>query len=125
MLVDQEAKDKLRIADDFGRCFRITPPKTTMRLTTECVMREYVSALIEFSASIEKTSTESLPCIAEPPETGQDLPERLEKLSFEDDGFAAVKHCSHPKVNASRIALYRCSWCGNPSAALRKCELEG
>jgi hypothetical protein len=35
-------------------------------------------------------------------------------------------HGHHPninrKVSADRVTLYRCSWCGNPSAALRKCS---
>ncbi|EIW77014.1 hypothetical protein CONPUDRAFT_129170 [Coniophora puteana RWD-64-598 SS2] len=29
---------------------------------------------------------------------------------------------AHPKVAPNRVALYRCSWCGNPSAVLRKCS---
>ena len=26
------------------------------------------------------------------------------------------------KVNIENVELYRCSWCGNPSAALKKCQ---
>ena len=29
--------------------------------------------------------------------------------------------CSHPKISMNNAALYRCTWCGNPSAVLRKC----
>ncbi len=28
----------------------------------------------------------------------------------------------HPKINSNHVELYRCSWCGNPSAILRKCS---
>jgi hypothetical protein len=28
----------------------------------------------------------------------------------------------HPKVNPNVVELYRCTWCKNPSAALKKCS---
>ena len=32
------------------------------------------------------------------------------------------EHMVHPKVNPNVVELYRCSWCRNPSAVLRKCS---
>ena len=31
-------------------------------------------------------------------------------------------HRMHPRVNPNTVELYRCTWCKNPSAALRKCS---
>ena len=45
----------------------------------------------------------------------------LENLEVEPDKAKQV-HCGNPKLNPSRVVLYRCTHCGNPSAALRKCK---
>lgn len=45
----------------------------------------------------------------------------LEKLDIEPDEPQQTQ-CVNPKVNPNRVVLYRCTHCGNPSAALRKCK---
>ena len=48
----------------------------------------------------------------------------LEEMDLEEGGHEShANRCpSHPKIVADQVTLYRCSWCGNPSAALRKCS---
>lgn len=45
----------------------------------------------------------------------------LEKLDIEPNEPQQT-HRVNPKVNPNRVVLYRCTHCGNPSAALRKCK---
>ena len=45
----------------------------------------------------------------------------LEKLDIEL-GEPKQTHCMNPKENPNRVALYRCTHCGNPSAVLRRCK---
>jgi len=45
----------------------------------------------------------------------------LENLDIEPGGERET-HCANPKLNPNSVVLYRCTHCGNPSAALRKCK---
>jgi hypothetical protein len=57
-----------------------------------------------------------------------DLAAWLDNMHLEDgdgDGHGHGKgpdvvH-THPRISSNQVDLYRCSHCGNPSAALRKC----
>lgn len=60
------------------------------------------------------------PCISTE-NSEDDLAAWLEDMHMED-GQLEPEHCLHPKINSNQVALYRCSWCGNPSAVLRKCS---
>jgi len=59
-----------------------------------------------------------------------DLAAWLENLECCDDeeheheqGGGDGQGRANPKINRNNALLYRCSHCGNTSAALRKCEL--
>lgn len=55
-----------------------------------------------------------------------DLAAWLDTMHLEDGEAVRLVHGNEnkprPTVNPSRVALYRCSWCKNPSAALKKCS---
>lgn len=47
----------------------------------------------------------------------------LEDLKIEDGEEARPDtHCIHPRINPNSVELYRCTYCRNPSAALKKCS---
>ncbi|OBZ77723.1 hypothetical protein A0H81_02629 [Grifola frondosa] len=56
-----------------------------------------------------------------PSKAEDDLAAWLDNLRMDDGEEEHPHHCAHPKINTNSVALYRCSWCGNPSAVLRKC----
>ena len=73
-----------------------------------------------------KEKTKDLP----PPDHGKledDLAAWLENMHLEDGTLEQRMRCEASegvrRVNFENVELYRCSWCGNPSVALRKCKL--
>lgn len=49
--------------------------------------------------------------------------ERFDMTDVDNRGHAIHEHRGiHATINMSEVDLYRCSWCGNPSAILRKCR---
>ncbi|VDB88342.1 unnamed protein product [Peniophora sp. CBMAI 1063] len=49
--------------------------------------------------------------------------ERMDVTDVDNRGHAIHEHRGiHATINLKEVDLYRCSWCGNPSAILRKCR---
>lgn len=49
--------------------------------------------------------------------------ERFDMADVDSRGHVIHEHRGiHATVNLTEVDLYRCSWCGNPSAILRKCR---
>ncbi|KAF5383157.1 hypothetical protein D9615_004964 [Tricholomella constricta] len=117
----QNALKGRKIADDFCEAIEIRPPRTNLRLAQETVVRLYSAAVAEFGSVIEKAASEERikPVSAEKLE--DDLAAWLDDVHLHDD-HDHEPHGLHPKVNTNSVALYRCSFCGNPSAVLRKCS---
>ncbi|KAJ7255299.1 hypothetical protein C8J57DRAFT_1346013 [Mycena rebaudengoi] len=109
--ISQDLREiQLKIADDFSNWIGVPPPKTNLRLTQQTVVRLFPDAVSEWGEFITKNSQLDVP----DPST-----EKVEDdwLQGELDG-----HCPPPATfNSRNVELYRCSWCGNPSAILRKC----
>ncbi|KAF8886495.1 hypothetical protein BD779DRAFT_1529952 [Infundibulicybe gibba] len=110
--------DKLKIADEISTFIGVPPPKTNLRLAQQDVVNRYPAALKEFSEVILKAADTTNPTV-----TPEKLADELAAW-LEDNGDGEPRdNCLQPKVTKNRAALYRCSWCGNPSAMLKKCEL--
>ncbi|KAJ6532723.1 hypothetical protein DFH09DRAFT_993655 [Mycena vulgaris] len=109
---------KLKIADDFSNWLGVIPPKTNLRLTQQTVVRLFPDAVEEWGEFITNNSgLEVATPSAEKVE--DDLATWLGDVHLEDE---LSEHCHQPATfNTSHVELYRCSWCGNPSAILRKC----
>ncbi|KAJ7698629.1 hypothetical protein B0H17DRAFT_1006605 [Mycena rosella] len=107
---------KLKIADDFSKWIGITPPRTNLRLTQQTVVRLFPEAVEEWGEFITNNSRLDGPA----PSTEKaedDLAAWLGDVHLEGED-----QCHQPATfNTSHLELYRCSWCGNPSAVLRKC----
>ncbi|TFK49395.1 hypothetical protein OE88DRAFT_1737014 [Heliocybe sulcata] len=115
---------KVELAEEFSRFYGYPVPDTLTRLTRQTVLSLYTVAVAEWSSIIRRFDEEI---------DGHD-PSELSKERREDDLAAWLddvhlhehqshaESCSHPRVNVNDVSLYRCSWCGNPSAVLRKCS---
>ncbi|KAI0938601.1 hypothetical protein AcV5_000242 [Taiwanofungus camphoratus] len=57
-----------------------------------------------------------------PGEAQDELAAWLEKMQLDDGHALGPQRCGAPALIASRVSIYRCTWCGNPSAVLRKCS---
>ncbi|KAJ7089251.1 hypothetical protein B0H15DRAFT_840062 [Mycena belliarum] len=111
---------KLKIADDFSNWIGVSPPKTQLRLTQQTVVRLFPEASEEWGEFVAKSSRSDV-ASSSPEKAVDDLAAWLgdAHLEGEDDDHGH----SHKSAtfNSANLELYRCSWCRNPSAALRKC----
>ncbi|RDB27508.1 hypothetical protein Hypma_003895 [Hypsizygus marmoreus] len=118
----QDAMKGSKIADEFALAIGITPPKTNLRLGQQTVVRLYSAAAAEFGNVFIKAASEDKVKPISPEKLEDDLAAWLEDTHIHDGDHDQELHEMHPKVNTNSVALYRCSWCGNPSAVLRKCS---
>ncbi|KAG2137433.1 uncharacterized protein EDB93DRAFT_766241 [Suillus bovinus] len=121
----QVAFKKLGYADEFSILLGTIPPRTQLRLTQQNIVKRYPIAVQEWKdlvARFDEVMTDERPISLEKAE--DDLAAWLDDLHLdhgkEDEHYP--QRCSHPRVSPNTVALYRCSWCSNPSAALRKCS---
>jgi len=113
---------KLKFAEDFSDFVGNVPPKTELRLAQQTVISLYPTAVKEWNdviASFDKLRTQPEPEIS-PEKAEDDLAAWLDDMDGEPE--AHPEAFIHPVLNNNHVGLYRCSWCGNPSAILRKCS---
>ncbi|KAF7318261.1 Bin3-type SAM domain-containing protein [Mycena chlorophos] len=123
---------KLKTAEEFSKWMGVVPPKTQLRNTQQTVVKLLPAALDEWIGFISTVRTENE--ALETPNAEkieQDLAAWMEHMDI-DGGSGGDIHANHHHGHgkstfalpfSSKLAeLYRCSWCGNPSAALRKCS---
>ncbi|KAI0056850.1 hypothetical protein BV25DRAFT_1831839 [Artomyces pyxidatus] len=115
---------KLKLADDIARFLGRPISQTQMRLARATIVERLPKAWQEWgdvvSRFVDHTKAELSAEKAE-----DDLTTWLAKLEIGDEnmmGHHDDGHRTHPAINLNDVALYRCSWCGNPSAILRKCR---
>jgi hypothetical protein len=89
-----------------------------MRLSQQTVVRLYPSAVKEFGDVIARAGT---PHTVSQEKLQDDLATWLEDMHVDDGEHDSKLSGVHPVININHVALYRCSWCGNPSAVLGKC----
>ncbi|KAH9849548.1 hypothetical protein C2E23DRAFT_870488 [Lenzites betulinus] len=123
------ARRKLDISTQFMNTIGFTVKKTQMRLTRELILDLYPKAVKEWGAFIKRFDELDSRADKQKPlsstQADDDLAAWLDNIKL-DDGMVEHGHthphaCSHPKISMNNVALYRCTWCGNPSAVLRKC----
>ncbi|GLB39184.1 putative MYND finger [Lyophyllum shimeji] len=117
----QSALKGRKIADDFCAAIDIRPPRTNLRLAQETVVKLYTAAAVEFGPVVQKADAEERLKPVSPEKLEDELAAWLENTHVHDEVDDEL-HGLHPKVNTNAVALYRCSFCGNPSAVLRKCS---
>ena len=109
-----------------------TPPRNTyLRLAQQAAVKHYASGLRDFQSVFDiadKVNLNGEAQVVNTQKSGDDLAAWLEDVRLEDGTIEDVLACSDArktyglKLDYNHLTLYRCSWCGNPSAALRKCE---
>ncbi|TFK71925.1 hypothetical protein BDN72DRAFT_837132 [Pluteus cervinus] len=115
--------ERLKLADEISVFLSIPPPKTDLRLTMKTIIERFSGATKEFGEVIaEKTAPKRAPEPVSADKAGDDLAAWLENLRVDDGSEEPAKVHSHPNITMNHVGLYRCSWCSNPSAILRKCS---
>ncbi|KAI0765241.1 hypothetical protein C8Q74DRAFT_1205823 [Fomes fomentarius] len=121
------AKRKLDLASQFMKHLGLTIKKTQIRLTRELILNQYVKAVQDFGAFIRHFDDLDSRADHKPissTRADDDLAAWLDDLKVEngeDDLQPHAHKCTHPKISTNSVELYRCSWCGNPSAVLKRC----
>lgn len=129
LTIKQEAMKKLDMATEFSRLLSMPFADSIMRLTRQTVLKHYGPGVKEWGDvvsrfdSLSSTEPEEIP----KDKIDDDLASWLDSSLHVEDAIEEEhpKACSHPVINPNRVELYRCSWCGNPSAVLRKCRACG
>ncbi|KAK0442095.1 hypothetical protein EV421DRAFT_594135 [Armillaria borealis] len=117
----EKTRKQLQLADEISTFIGTPPPKTNERLAQETVVKLYTEAAQEWESTISNNDTEWEEIVT-PERAEDDLQAWLEELHLDDPAVKANPSCLHPKITSNNVALYRCSWCGTPSAVLRKCS---
>ncbi|KAJ7698823.1 hypothetical protein B0H16DRAFT_1644584 [Mycena metata] len=104
---------RLKIADDFSNWVGVPPPKTVFRLTQQTVVKLFPEAAEEWDDFMTNFGTDQPSPLPSVEKAEDDLAVWLGDMDLEDGQRA--EHFQPAKFNNGEIALYRCSWCGNPS----------
>lgn len=116
---------KLKFADDLSNFVGGPPAKTELRLAQQTIISLYPSAVKEWGDVIirfDNILTTKEPEISSE-KVEDDLAAWLDDMHKEDGEPEILEEMlSHPVLSQDCVALYRCSYCSNPSAALRKCS---
>ncbi|OBZ78395.1 hypothetical protein A0H81_02619 [Grifola frondosa] len=119
------ALHKLDLADQFSNFLCLPIKKTQLRLTRQLIMELYPAAVTEWGDFIARfdrldAAVDDHSHISSS-KAEDDLAAWLNNLRADDGEEDYPQYCAHPRINANSVMLYHCSWCGNPSAVLRKC----
>ncbi|CDO78081.1 hypothetical protein BN946_scf184702.g2 [Trametes cinnabarina] len=136
------ARRKMKTAMEFMNHMGYSITKTQLNLARELILKHYTDGAREWGAFVKHCDDLDArfqeEYVGSPPESADDdLAEWLERIDLvsddEDHGgthghsnaYGSGHHHGRALPQArnekSNYELYRCSWCGNPSAVLRKC----
>lgn len=104
----------------------IIPPKTMLRKTQETAVKLLPEALQEFGPLFDRSArnADSEKAKLKEETFHDDLSAWLDNLTLEEgeeEESPIEAEMGNVKVDIRQVSMYRCSHCGNPSAALRKC----
>ncbi|KAI0790399.1 hypothetical protein C8Q75DRAFT_852150 [Abortiporus biennis] len=143
-----DAFKKVEVARRFSEFLNTPFKKTQMRLSRELCVRLYQPAAMDWVDFVkrhdvlqsqmdpdESSPAPSVPPTA-PPERVDDLASWFETMNMDeesghshgyghghgDDHVHGPQCYGRSRMKASAVELYRCSWCRNPSAVLKKCS---
>jgi len=123
----EPAMKKMDTAVQFAKFLGYDIRRTQMHLTRELAVKLYASAVKEWGHFITRfdglhSTTAHQKASMENAE--DHLATWLENLEVDDTDHQHGHRCRDNRrtVNRSTVELYRCSWCKNPSAVLKKCS---
>ncbi|KAH9848834.1 hypothetical protein C2E23DRAFT_409155 [Lenzites betulinus] len=134
------ARRKMKTAVEFMNHMGYPVARTQLNLARELILCLYTDAAREWGAlvkrhdELEAIAMEACNCGPASAEPDDGLADWLEKLDMDDPddehgvymrehgpGHKHSHNAPKAKNEMASYELYRCSWCGNPSAVLRKC----
>ncbi|KAH7922908.1 hypothetical protein BV22DRAFT_1121170 [Leucogyrophana mollusca] len=123
----QGALRKLRAADEISTHLGTPPPRTQIRMTQQNIAQRYDAPGVRDRRSVVArfdglSPTDLQKQTISPVKAKYDLAAWLDEMDVESGEQSYPGRSSHPRFSVNTVALYRCSWCGNPSAVLRKCS---
>ncbi|KAF7980311.1 hypothetical protein HWV62_39106 [Athelia sp. TMB] len=116
----QPAMKKLKNAYAFSAFLGQKSAQSEARLAQETITRLYSAASDTWGptvAALDRSSS-SIHTSAHRPVPASQAESELAKWLQDDEHDT----CAHPQMSRGDVAMWRCSWCSNPSAALRKCS---
>ncbi|EMD40200.1 hypothetical protein CERSUDRAFT_112406 [Gelatoporia subvermispora B] len=116
--------DKIDLSDQIMTFMGHPPKRTQLRLTRELILRLYPTAIKEWAEDIvriDALSSTASDMHLDADKAQDDLAAWLDKHKVEEGEEQVPERCTHPRIGSNAVELYRCSWCRNPSAMLRKC----
>ena len=125
-LISQPYVDQLKIADEFFAVFGVDPPMSQLRQAQVTLFSRYGPAAEKWghiASRLDSTSIDHEHVVQ------RDRPEDqlaawlhdFRHRNGDDIDDDLPEKSSHPKWSTNPAELPKCSWCGNPSAVLRKC----
>ncbi|KAI0262815.1 hypothetical protein BC834DRAFT_890419 [Gloeopeniophorella convolvens] len=127
----REANKRFEIADDFARFLGYSIRHTQIRAARSTVLDRMSAAQQEWGALVRTMADGAPKAVPTPDAEEEALAAWLERMVTEDVDDAGAPgsreeegstHMQvHPRVTVNNVELYRCSWCGTPSAVLRRC----
>ncbi|TFK71918.1 hypothetical protein BDN72DRAFT_837124 [Pluteus cervinus] len=117
--------DQLKLADEVAECVGGVQPKSMLRLATETIIQRFSAAITEFGPTFSRVVYQPY-CEHE----SNAVQSAEENLAAWLDGLRINQplleegrpHFVDPMISSNSVGLYECSWCRNPSAALKKCS---
>ncbi|KLO10590.1 hypothetical protein SCHPADRAFT_832329 [Schizopora paradoxa] len=122
---------KLVVAEAYARHLGYPVKTTNVRRTRDIIFSRMAAANLEWGEAVARYSYEAEREKLSSLVTESNLSAWLENKNLKDDGDESDsnsppstdrEHLTHPKFDPSGIKLYRCSWCSNASAGLKKCR---
>ncbi|KAF9260549.1 hypothetical protein L218DRAFT_962365 [Marasmius fiardii PR-910] len=111
---------RIKFTHDFAKFTGLPLPKTNLRLAQDTVVDNFKTALEEWGEVVERMEGSGEARKVDSDKIVDDLSAWLDDLRL-DNGEQEPRR-AHPKINTNHVLLYHCSWCGSPSAVLRKCS---
>ncbi|KAG9314772.1 hypothetical protein JVU11DRAFT_3855 [Chiua virens] len=115
--------DMIKISDEFFAEFGVVPPKSQLRFAYERVSVRYTTAVKKWDAVVAQFDSHNIDKYILTRDKAEDrLAAWLRDVQDEHGDAADTEpEGASRAARPSPIELHRCSWCGNPSAVLRKC----
>ncbi|EMD40211.1 hypothetical protein CERSUDRAFT_122273 [Gelatoporia subvermispora B] len=120
----QPILEKIAFSEQCATFLGNVPKPSSVRLARELILRLYPGAQAEWADILARFDALGAAPRVDAEKAEDDLAAWLEHLHVGDgeNGEAhGPRRWTHPLIRTNSVELYRCSWCRNPSAALRRC----
>ncbi|KAI0313900.1 hypothetical protein OF83DRAFT_491797 [Amylostereum chailletii] len=123
----RNVRNRMGLVEDIMNFLSRPISQTQMRLASMMYLEQLPAAWKEWDIVV-KNYTQTPSNEVDKHKAEDNLTEWLSKVELEDTDMSGRSsahhhtHHPHPSINMNEVHLYRCSWCGNPSAMLKRCR---